>query len=66
MIVYILAKDGKIKCVEIEFEAQKLESEGWVHTDTFDPCFFIAHLHNDAKNAINEVRNLSKKYQDRE
>jgi hypothetical protein len=50
LFVFVYAKEGKIKCLSLE-EAKKqskgLIEDGWVHTQTLDPCLFIQYLHND-------------------
>ena len=61
--VFVYAKDGKIKALNIE-QAQRLQDElkkdGWVHTKTLDACTFIQYLHNDCEDLRNEMICLTK------
>lgn len=62
-IVFVYAKKGKIIVLNLE-ESQKrndeLLSDGWVHTQTLDPCIFIAYIHNEcnADDLVQEVNSL--------
>ena len=66
VFVFIYAKGIKIKALNIE-ESKRLNSkllnEGWVHTQTLDPCIYIQYLHNDCEEVdlIEEIRSLIKR-----
>lgn len=63
VFLFVYAKNGKIKVLSIG-EAKRLQDDllkdGWVHTQTLDPCVYIQHLHNDCDNLIDEMKSLSK------
>ena len=62
---FVYSKDGKIKVLNIE-EAKRLQYEllkdGWVHTQTLDPCVYIQYLHNECEDVdlIEEIKTLTK------
>jgi hypothetical protein len=64
--VFVYAKDGKIKALNIE-EAKRLQGElvkdGWVHTKTLDACVYIQYLHNNYEDVdlIDEMKSLTKR-----
>jgi len=64
--VFVYAKDGKIKALNIE-ESKRLHNElindGWVHTQTLDACCYIQYLHNDCEEVdlIDEMKSLTKR-----
>ena len=64
--VFVYAKDGKIKALNIEESKRlqdELKKEGWVHTQTLDACVYIQYLHNDGENVdlIDEMKSLIKR-----
>lgn len=64
--VFIYAKEGKIKALNIQ-EAKRrqneLVKENWIHTATLDACVYIEHLHNDCEDVdlIDEMKSLTKR-----
>jgi uncharacterized protein YjhX (UPF0386 family) len=64
--VFVYAKDGKIKALNIE-ESKRLQEElvkdGWVHTQTLDAYVYIQYLHNDCEEVdlIDEMKSLTKR-----
>ena len=64
--VFVYAKDGKIKALNID-EAKRLQDEltkdGWMHTQTLNACVYIQYLHNDceAVDLIDEMQSLTKR-----
>lgn len=62
-VVFIYAKNGKIKALDIE-QTKKLWAElakdGWIHTQTLDTCAWIQYLHNDCNEVdlMNEIESL--------
>ncbi len=56
--VFVYAKDGKIKVLIFNEAAKRHDDlilEGWVHTNTLDPCLFIEYVHNEC----GELKDLS-------
>ena len=59
--IFIYAKDGKIKALNIEDASEKGQwylSDGWKHTATLDPCTWIEYLCNSCYDVEIEVTNL--------
>lgn len=66
LYVFIYSKDEKIKALNLEDAknlGDNLVKDGWVHTQTLDPCVFIEYLHNECENVdlISEIISLRKK-----
>jgi len=64
--IFIYAKDGKIKCLNLEESlklGRNLVNDGYTHTHTLDSCAFIQYLHNDCEEIylINEIKSLAHK-----
>ena len=65
VIIFVYAKDGKIKVLGID-SVLRLEEEllkdGWVHTQTLNACVFLQYLHNfcDAEDLVDEMKSLTK------
>ena len=63
--IFVYAKDGKIKVIDLETaingEEDKLKSEGYTHTATLDPCRFIEYLCNESKSVVADVKGLLRK-----
>jgi len=63
--IFVYAKDGKIKALDLETaldgEEDKLKSEGYTHTATLDPCRFIEYLCNESQNVTADVKGLLRK-----
>ena len=62
-VIFIYAKDGKIKALDIEQTRQyqsELIKEGWIHTQTLDTCAWIQYIHNDCNEVdlMNEIKSL--------
>lgn len=65
-LIFIYAKGKEIKVLNSEESARLhavLPIEGWVHTQTLNPCVFIQYLHNncDDFDLIEEIKSLSNK-----
>ena len=59
--IFIYAKDGKVKVLNIEdaaAQAELLLSDGWKHTATLDSCTWIEYLCNSCYDVEIEVTNL--------
>lgn len=62
-IIFIYAKDGKIKVLshgDALYGHSRLIGEGWTHTATVNPCLFLENLHNESQDIVGEVKELSK------
>jgi hypothetical protein len=60
-VVFIYAKNKKIKCLDFETASKKhlnLIEKGWVHTATFNAALWIQHLY-DSKDKIGKINELS-------
>jgi hypothetical protein len=60
-IIFIYAKDGKVKAFNLEdakAQAESLLSDGWKHTATLDSCTWIEYLCNSCYDVEIEVTNL--------
>ena len=52
LISFVYAKDGKIIVLDLERAKQvenELKADGWVHTDTLNPCRFLEFLANNSE-----------------
>jgi hypothetical protein len=59
--IFIYAKDGKVKALNIEdakAQAESLIKDGWKHTATINPCIWIEYLCNSCYDVEIEVTNL--------
>ena len=60
-IIFIYAKDGKVKALNIKDakpQAESLLSDGWKHTATINSCTWIEYLCNSCYDVEIEVTNL--------
>ena len=63
VFIFIYAKDGKIKALNINESKRldsKLKDDGWKHTTTLNASTYIQYLHNECRNIIVEIKALSK------
>jgi hypothetical protein len=64
--IFIYAKDGKIKALDIlqsKIQHETLLKEEWLHTATLDACVFLEYLHNNCDDAtfFEYIKSLSGK-----
>ena len=61
-MVFIYAKDGKIKALNLsdaEAQHKMLIDDGYIHTSTLNTCMWIEYLHNKSKSKIKDIKSLS-------
>ena len=61
-IVFVYHKEGKIRCLNLKQardENDTLINDGWVHTETLNPCLWIENIFNNPETTLVEVKSLS-------
>jgi len=62
-IIFIYAKDGKIRVLsqgDALYGHSQLIEDGWMHTNTINPCAYLENLHNECEDIVKQVKQLSK------
>jgi hypothetical protein len=67
-IVFIYARDGKIKALPMEpaTDHLRLLHDGWSHTTTLDACTFIEYLCNVSDEIVNDIYSLKTKQDEKD
>jgi hypothetical protein len=61
-IIFVYHKEGKIRCLNLKqarLENDTLINDGWVHTETLNPCVWIENIFNNPETTLVEVKSLS-------
>ena len=59
--VFVYAKDGKIKVLDMEKSLKlhnSLIEKGWIQTASLNPCIFLEHLCNKSVTIEQDVKSL--------